>query len=366
MACFNNTPMPDEQAETRQAEQVLTAAFAEICQLASETGIDGASLLRHLPHQGLIKGQEVPVLAKRYRGACYVLFYINRLRNGHSWPFLRFYTFKDGGIERNFNGLRWQRQRGKPVLKSIPATPPHSVSVAPISDLPIIRAQQIQEAHYRQQRHQHLLDHYQRSQPLNPDHPWVIRRLAGHANAGLLARCTLRSQYNRLLMPIQQDTGICIGFHQIVTDPSGDHKRHFVQAGGQLSGSFGLIKAAPGHEHDRPMLCEGVATGLTLALAWPGPIRIALSANNLAPVRAAMTDQSVIICHDNDLYKPTVGNVGKRAAEKARQPGDYCIGPTFSPAHRSYRPTDFNDLLHHHGKDSLQTQLAPVWRRLGT
>jgi hypothetical protein len=52
-------------------------------------------------------------LASRYRHACSVTLHINRLPGGDAWPFLRFFTFKDGKRSHDFNGLRWWREFGQ-------------------------------------------------------------------------------------------------------------------------------------------------------------------------------------------------------------------------------------------------------------
>ncbi|MCF4010672.1 hypothetical protein [Rheinheimera sp. UJ63] len=87
---------------------ILTHAKEAIANAAATIDIDAGALLPCLPdHSVFLKGNEVPVLAKRYKGCCSVRFYYNHTSDGQPWPFFRFYTFKDGGLSIDFNGLRW-------------------------------------------------------------------------------------------------------------------------------------------------------------------------------------------------------------------------------------------------------------------
>ncbi|ANG62227.1 hypothetical protein A8C75_06790 [Marinobacterium aestuarii] len=330
---------------------ILHRACDHICTLAAEVGIDGSRLLQCLPAPGqMAKGNSVPVIEPRYRGTCSALLYINRTSTGRLWPFLRLHTFKDGGQERTFNGLRWQ------CTNANSQTPMSRVALRATRDPALENARRLQ-------RHGHFERQYCAAPHLGPDHPWLAQRLTGLADTALLSRLPVRCpQPGQLLIPFGNPHQGYTGFHQITFSPHGDRKRHFVREAGLMSGSFIRIQPKPEATARIPVLiCEGLATGLTLALVWPGEVRVALSAHNLAAVRRN-TPGPVIFCHDNDIWKPRVGNVGKHCAQSARQPGDRLCYPTFSRETLARaRPTDFNDLLRLEGFSALHSTLERLW-----
>ena len=100
------------------AVEILFDANQEVITLSAQTGVDAAALLNALPAAGqLITGNKVPVMHKKYRGTCSVLFHINQTKSGQYWPLLRFHTFKHGGIETAFNGLTWLQQQSESTDK---------------------------------------------------------------------------------------------------------------------------------------------------------------------------------------------------------------------------------------------------------
>ena len=123
-----------------------------------------------------------------------------------------------------------------------------------------------------------------------------------------------------------------------------------------LKGSYIEILPQKGSPPKSPALCEGLATGLSIALVWAGPVYVALSANNLEAVRHNLTGP-VTIFSDNDAWKPEVGNVGETAARRALHSGDNLISPKFEQQSLQYQPTDFNDLLMLEGIHALVKQV---------
>ena len=92
------------------AETILRHCADSFTAAAKAAGIDGEALLARMPPAGqLVTGRQVPVVSPAYRNTCSILFYLNWTRSGGSWPYVRFHTFKHGGITTEFNGLRcWQ------------------------------------------------------------------------------------------------------------------------------------------------------------------------------------------------------------------------------------------------------------------
>jgi putative DNA primase/helicase len=319
----------------------------EFIQLALEVGIDGAALLKQLPPAGhLLTGFRVPVVHPKYRYACSVIMHLNQTKQGQYWPLVRFHSFKNGGETRVFNGLQISRQH----------TPIH----AKVDETCVVKcgtAQPQIDDSWRMKNFLKLSKLYFTSQDLTENSPWLCKRLCGHATPALIKRIFVRQiDEANLLAPLSHPLHGLVGYHKISIEADGDKKRHHIHAAGLLKGSYIEILPQKGITHNTPALCEGLATGLTIALAWSGPVYIALSANNLMAVRNNLTGPVTIFC-DNDLWKPEVGNVGKTAARRALVSGDSLNIPQFRQKNSPYRPTDFNDLLMLEGIRALLRQV---------
>ncbi|MGL4517374.1 MAG: toprim domain-containing protein [Shewanella sp.] len=330
------------------AEQILQRYASAFIATAAEAGIDGAALLERLPPSGtLLTGRRVPVIAPRYRGTCSVLFYINPFAQGGSWPYAQFQTFKDGGITTTFHGLQLWRS---------------ACQVAPVKSVVIGHAQPQSAAmaddDWRLSKVKNLLAHYYRAKILQADHPWLQRRLLGMANDSLLLRVDGRcTAHNQMLFGLSHSDRGLVGYHQITPTRVGDEKRHYIQAAGLLTGSAVRIRPHRFGNTSPIALCEGLITGLTIALCWSGPVVVALCANNLAAVRATLPEP-VCFFADNDQWKPEVGNVGIKAARQAARPGDRVVWPLFPAEFHHLKPTDYNDVLTLLGQDPLARQIA--------
>lgn len=116
-------------------------------------------------------------------------------------------------------------------------------------------------------------------------------------------------------------------------------------------------------EKRRVFIVEGLATGLSILLAFPDDlIAVALDANNLLPVAenvrkifGTKSKCEIIFCADNDLWKVDqinpvtnrpLGNTGLiRANEAALKVRGKVATPDFSNVSTVSKPTDFNDLM---------------------
>lgn len=335
-------------------EQIISQAANEICSLANSVGIDGAALLSQLPYPGtLMKGRAVPVLKREYNSRCSVLFYLN-CTMGIYWPFLRFFTFKNGGVSTDFNGWEWlksSRHITRPLQIQTPVVLSHH------------NHNQIDDDKYRFYRDQELQADYATYHSIDTDHAWVKRRFPNTDMNAVLSRCYVRANKRDLLMPLTNVLGQHLGFQKI--DTVNGNKHTYACKSGSTKGAFGLIKAETHATHLPPMICEGLATGLSLATAWTGTVLIALSANNLQPVRTEVEKdgryRQAIFAYDNDAWKPNVGNTGLNKAFNAMQPSDLLVGPYFPPELAHHRPTDFNDLHNLMGVDAVTLQMEALW-----
>lgn len=339
------------------ALNILSQYQNEFISIASEVGIDGGKLLSRLPAPGtLMKGRSVPVLEKKYQNTCSVLFYINRLDNGQEYPWIRFHTFKHGGITSTFNGARYlirTTNLPQPTSNQRFHQPRILQSTTPCS--------QQEEDSNKLARYHDIQKAYFRGTPLSMQHPWLSRRLNGYATSKLITRTTIRvAQNGDVLAPLQNLQHGTVGHHKIFSVNEKDHKRHFVLRSGLLNGSYIYIKGYQ-ENHSTVAICEGLITALTIALVWNGPIYVALTAGNLCHVRQALHDQNpiirAVIFADNDQWKPHISNVGIKHAQAAKQKGDLVIAPVFSVKSLQHKPTDFNDVLINEGLAQLEQQI---------
>lgn len=345
---------------------LLGMAWTDVVACANDVGIDGDALRDMLPDSGVpLRGRSVPVLSPADRGKCSVLLYINRLPGGDEWPFVRFSTFRHGGCHRDFHGLRWWRALGSLQEAGMTRT-----RVYP-EGRELARQRALEEQAERQVRFSRWQTRWQSARPVGGDHPWIRFRLLGQADAGLLSRVLLRSRGNfqgtTLMAPLEHAASSApAGFqllHLSTVAGQKDIKRTCIPHAGASRGAFIRIRARKEQAAESlPVaICEGLATGLSIALAWPGEIRVALNAGNLAAVRSGVLGPAIFF-HDEDTWKPQVGNVGLRHARQAMRQGDQCFGPCFSPDAESAQPTDYNDLLWLEGPDSLYQQVGAALR----
>lgn len=331
--------------------QIMAHARSDIQELAASVGIDGNALLDQLPEPGcLLKGNQVPVISRRDKGVCSVLFHLNQTRHGSTWPLLWFHTFRHGEMTCTFNGLRWWLSQSRPLTVLPHRSPIIARRSHVINDYERIRRQRIFQALYAA---------YTNAPPATTNTPLLYKRLGNALNDSLLQRLTLRVIGWRgeevVAAPIYHPVHGLVGF-QCISQTSGQKRVH-LRGEGMMRGSAVLIAAATDLPALHPVgICEGLITGLSLATVWPGTLYVALCAGNLAAVRQSISAPAVFF-HDQDIWKPQVGNVGLIKATAAARPGDRLIGPVFSKESLARRPTDFNDLLQLEGLSTLMQQV---------
>ncbi len=175
------------------------------------------------------------------------------------------------------------------------------------------------------------------------DHPYLLKkRVQLHGDLRQDAE-------GRLLVPLRDINGT---LHSVQTIDAEGNKR-FLQ-GGKVAGCF--FTAA---ENDGPLvICEGVATGLSVCEATRFAVVCAMNAGNLLATAKAFRvkhpDREVIIAADNDQW--TEGNPGmSKGTEAAKAIRAKLAAPKFTDA--TTHPTDFNDLHQHQGLQAVQEQI---------
>ncbi|MBW6496481.1 MAG: toprim domain-containing protein, partial [Burkholderiaceae bacterium] len=178
------------------------------------------------------------------------------------------------------------------------------------------------------------------------DHPYLTAKQV----APLGLRCDARGH---LVVPLQDVEG---QIHSLETIAPDGPKRFL--AGGAKRGHFAVIGAnpAPIAEPTGPILiCEGWATGASLAMATGHAVIAAMDAGNLLPVaealRARFPNADFVLVADNDVKPDRDTNPGVEAARKAVAAVDARIAVPQLPG-------DANDLFCVAGSDAVAALVA--------
>jgi putative DNA primase/helicase len=214
------------------------------------------------------------------------------------------------GLPESFGAREGRQRRGVSVnLRSKPQT----ADTAPANDRPLsdisagsVLIAQADEAALRAARI------WATAGPAPAHHAYLVRKQV--ASLGLR-----RDTRDRLVVPLQDAHG---RLHTLETIAPDGAKRFL--AGGAKRGHFCVIGMDPVQmpDHSGPILiCEGWATGASLAMATGHTVIAAMDAGNLFPVaqalRARFPDADLVIVADNDLKLERDTNHGVEAARKA-------------------------------------------------
>ena len=180
-------------------------------------------------------------------------------------------------------------------------------------------------------------------------------------NKGVPPLGPVREMDGKLLIPIWDANGSPRGLQTI------DHEgqKRFTP-GMEKKGGFCLLDDEKRFNGGEIILCEGYATGVSLALATEKPVAVAFDAGNLEAVaealRAKFPRVAITICADNDHATERDGKPWNPGVEKAKaaaqKVGGKVIVPAFSEAEKAQRLTDFNDLHKSQGLGAVKRQVA--------
>ena len=171
----------------------------------------------------------------------------------------------------------------------------------------------------------------------------------------------VREQAGKLLIPIRDAEGNFRGLQSI-----DDEGRKRFTPGMEKKGGFCLLDDEKRFNGGEIILCEGYATGVSLALATEKPVAVAFDAGNLEAVAEALREKfprmAITICADNDHATERDGKPWNPGVEKAKATAQKVNGkvivPTFSEAEKAQRLTDFNDLHKSRGIGAVREQLS--------
>ncbi|GLQ05870.1 toprim domain-containing protein [Sneathiella chinensis] len=178
--------------------------------------------------------------------------------------------------------------------------------------------------------------------PADVDHPYLVRKQ--------IKPFGIVQVEDSLVVPvICSEDGEIISVQYIDQDGS----KRFLKGGRTKGGCFQIC----GDTEKGIYICEGYATGASIAEATGGEVYAAFNANNLKPVHENVQKkhpgQVIHIAGDDDCW--TDGNPGRMKAQKIT--GAQVIFPIFQN-YENGKPTDFNDLHVREGLLEVQKQLS--------
>ncbi len=202
------------------------------------------------------------------------------------------------------------------------------------------------EAEFRADARARALTEWEAAKPETGEHSYL--RAKGVGAHGL------RSDGNRLYIPVRDSAGVLHGLQYI--PPDGTKK---FLTGTAVRGHYHAI----GHPQDCILIAEGYATAATVHEVSGDAVAVAFDCGNLRPVaealRAKFHDCELIVCADDDRL--TDGNPGlTKAREAAITVGAKLAVPQFKDT--AAKPTDFNDLHRLEGAEAVQKCLEAATR----
>jgi putative DNA primase/helicase len=169
--------------------------------------------------------------------------------------------------------------------------------------------------------------------PADPNHPYLVTKR--------ISAFVARQRRYQIVLPIIGIDGKVCSLQYI--NPGGN--KWFLK-GGAKKGNFIIVNGAL--QRTDILICEGFATGATLAELFPTcAVIAALDAGNLEPVaisiRKYRPTAKITICADDDRL--TEGNPGLRQARKAAISSSALLAVPSWPSNAPVKLSDFNDLI---------------------
>jgi putative DNA primase/helicase len=161
----------------------------------------------------------------------------------------------------------------------------------------------------------------------------------------------LKISKNSLIVPLENEADALTSLQFI--SPQGEK---LFYRDGQTGGSFFTIANKDEKPESSLIVCEGLATGLSLWECTGDPVFVAFNACNLLPVaevaRRKFPDRKIVIAADNDVADGK-SNTGLEAATKAAE----AVGALLAvPSLKSGGKCDWNDLHVAEGRDEVFQQ----------
>lgn len=161
-----------------------------------------------------------------------------------------------------------------------------------------------------------------------------------------------------MAVPMLDGKGNIHGLQWIYPVKRHDMDKRYWPKGVSTKGHYHLI----GEPAWLVLICEGYATGASLAMATDLPVVVAFDAGNLLPVGEAIKARypraKILFCADDDYLGDTNTGINK-ASQAALAVGGSWLAPAFSEDRPSDKKgdTDFNDLHVRYGLDVVTEQV---------
>jgi putative DNA primase/helicase len=194
------------------------------------------------------------------------------------------------------------------------------------------KARELEQARQHEQAAAKAARRWHQSAPADPTHGYLLRKGTQPHSA--------RQRGRELVLLLTDFTGKAWSLQTI--DEAGDKR---LMAGGKKAGNFIVVT---GTDYPaRILICEGYATGCTLAELDPAALVLAaVDAGNLKAVatgaRNRWPDAEIVVCGDDDRRTP--GNPGVTAARAAAIAAGALYALPEWPDNAPLTLTDFNDL----------------------
>jgi hypothetical protein len=167
-----------------------------------------------------------------------------------------------------------------------------------------------------------------------------------------------------LLVPMRDVSGKIWGLQRVLPHKLDSGLDKLFPKGGRIKGCFHLIGEI--EPEGEIYICEGFATGASLAECLGKPVACAFNAGNVESVSLALREQyphaKLIICGDDDRWsKRPDDSPWNPGREKATLAATACAGvvvfPVFTPEELEKRYTDFNDLFLSRGAQAVKASI---------
>ncbi|MDR0816087.1 MAG: DUF927 domain-containing protein [Desulfovibrio sp.] len=159
---------------------------------------------------------------------------------------------------------------------------------------------------------------------------------------------------NSLIVPLYNEAGALTSLQLISMEADGSNEKKFLH-GGKIGGCFFPIGDKDEHSERSLIICEGLATGLSLHQCTGDPVFVAFYADNLLPVaevaRRKYPDRKIVIAADNDVADGK-SNTGLEKATKAVE----AVGALLAVPSLNGGKCDFNDVHKAEGRDEVFRQ----------
>jgi|GEM_PF-6742805 len=319
--------------DCRDIHDITSDNYSELTAIASSVGINWQAVSEQISSYPfkITRGIE---LERAYKGKVTCFGSIYKSKGGKEYPRITFYTNKHGGITEFWSGYNAEHD-----------------NVIPFTPRPIKHNKPKHQEDWHKKRFNTAKELFSTLPSESGEHPYLIKKFQDQAPivAKLADIRTGKDRYGLFIMIELMRSGFVAGYQKIYDrniKGKNRNKDYIFNADGK-NGAYLLING----DSDKIYIAEGLATGLTIALATGSTVAVALDAGNIIHVAESLADQNIIIAADNDTGKD--GNTGiLKSIETAKKFRCRVVAPN-----TEYK-ADYNDVFIESGIDSVNEHLT--------